>query len=129
MALLFAKNKIKFPQKHVWILWVCLIFSASMLAAMGLVKSYEYVVNKIQEKEKMESLTNAEIEILNRFISKRKLTHCFSRASSTLKVLEHDEVVYLVSKDTKTHYRCYSIHRWAYFYLLDHPELLKENPT
>ncbi len=128
MFLLFAKDKIKFPQKHIWTIWVCLIFSASMLTAIGLVKSYECVVNKIQEKERMESLTQNEIEALSAFIDKKTFTWCFDNSDlNTLIVLERDKIVSKLRNDSI--FTCYRIEKRVYFYLLERPELLTENPT
>ena len=126
MALLFAKSKIKFPQKHIWALWACLIFSASVLTAIGLVKSYECVVNKIQEKDKMESFTQNEIKVLSAFIDKKTLTRWFDNPDlDTLSVLERDNIVYKLKRSKSGGYTCYGLEKWAYFYLLEHPELLK----
>ena len=97
-----------------------------MLAAMGLVKSYECVVNKIQEKEKMESLTQNEIKVLSTFINKKTRTWCFRNSVlSTLSVLEKDKIIYKLRSDSR--FICCSLEKWAYIYLLKHPELLKPN--
>ena len=127
MSLLLAKDKIKFPQKHIWLIWVCLFCSASMLTAMGFVKSYEYIENKFQEKEKyerLESLTQNEIKALSSFIDKKTCTWCFRNPDlNTLTMLERDKIVYKLKSGSV--FTCYGLEKWAYFYLLEQPELLK----
>ena len=127
MALLAAKNKISFPVKYGWILWVCLIFSGSLLVGIGIVKGYERILIKIQKNDQyaiLDSLTIDEKKTLQSFIEKETLRRCFNiRKRGPLKALERDGVVYNTSEDQSRSY-CYNIERWAYYHLLKHPELL-----
>ncbi len=131
IVLLLAKNKIEFPKKHIWIIWVCLFFSSSLLLGRGIVKGYEYTLKKFREKNKyarLESLIQAEIDILDRFINKKKLSSCYQPTNmGPLKSLERDKIIYLVSGNTNANFKCYNIERWAYFYLCDNLRLLKPN--
>ena len=130
MILLLIKNKIRFPLKYSWILWVCLVFSGSLLVGIGMVKGYEYVLEKEHKKAQyagLEFLTPEEKKVLKSFISKKKINGCWNqyRFDGALKALERDGVIYLIYKDTKWPWtNCYNIERWAYFYLQEHPNLL-----
>ena len=137
MALLLLKNKIGIPEKYIWKIWVCLIFSASMLVAIGIVKGYEYNLNKSHEKKlysRLEFLTPKEKEFLNVFIEKNTRTRFVGGRNwvdvRTASVLENDGIIYRAETFNESKSGCvFNINNKHFIFLQKNPELLKENPT
>ena len=126
-------NIAKLDEKATKRMWLLMIGSASLLFGILLVDLYDSGIkpiysdysNRVKLQKRVRNLTSAEIDVLKTFVDRKHLTNCWHRRlSGTLKALERDKVIYLISKD-KIGVECYNIERWAYFYLLENPELLK----
>jgi vancomycin permeability regulator SanA len=118
---LVIKRWVTFPRNLIPWIWVILLFSASFFAASLLTNWH--LSNQLEKR--LHNLTAAESDVLRTYIDKKHLTGCFHhRLTGALKALERDKVLYLTSKDTSD-VECYNLERWAFLYLLEHPELLK----
>lgn len=132
MLLLLIRNRIRFPTKYLWILWMCLISSGSLLVATGIVKGYETVLERQHQKEKyarLQDLTPGEIKVLKHYVRLNTRSVLLSRSYGEIivaSVLEDAGILHQSKVIEKEEGTCvYDIDDACFKYLKKNPKLLK----
>ena len=130
-------NILKMDKKASRRSWLLIMGSGSLLFGMlvvdlystGLKPFYNDYALKYKLENRVEKLTADESNVLRPFIEEKTLSQWIHIRNKTgaVDTLVRDGVIWLVQEKKETGYWHYNIERWAYFYLLDHPEALRKN--
>ena len=128
-------NIAKLDKKTARKLWFLMIGSFSLLVGILAVDVYSTALKPFYDdysqksnlEKRVEKLTIDEANVLKPFIEGKTLTRSIHIRDKigAIDTLERDKVIFLINENKEIHYWTYNIERWAYFYLLEHPELLK----
>ncbi|MFC1532832.1 hypothetical protein ACFL7M_05660 [Thermodesulfobacteriota bacterium] len=111
LILLIIKDKILLPLKYVWIAWVVILFSGSLITSMAGMKVYNKIC-EIQDRkniiEKLHTLTPEEKKFLNYFVIKENKKHFwiannFWRDITAATLLEKDGIIHKI--DSINHHK------------------------